>query len=117
MRNQFRLYVSHLLRYNKGVSIDFGVIMDNHWLLENIIEIDQLALKEITERICTDKKCRYPLLALRILIHAICEMDSNGRVYICAKKLAAKLDVNYDTITKCIKYLRVSDILSIEKPS
>ena len=88
-----------------------------HWLPENTVEIDQAVLREITEKICTDKKCRYPLLALRILLHAICEMDSNGRVYICAKKLAAKLDVNYDTITKCIKYLRVSDILTIEKRS
>lgn len=77
--------------------------MDNHWLPENTVEIDQLALKEITERICTDKKCRYPLLALRILIHAICEMDSEGRVYICARKLAAKLDVNITGQTKCPK--------------
>ena len=89
----------------------------SHWLPKNTVKIDQQILQSVTETICKDKNCRYPQLALRILIHAICEMDSNGRVYICAKKLAAKLDVNYDTITKCIKYLRVSDILSIEKPS
>jgi len=89
--------------------------MDNHWLPENTIEINQHVLKEFTEKICTDKNCRYPLLTLRILLHAISEMDSDSKVSICARKLAGKLNVNYDTVTKCIKYLRVNEILNIER--
>ncbi len=87
-----------------------------HWLPENTVEIDQKVLQEVSEKICRDKKCRYPLLALRILVYAISEMDSNGKMDICARKLAKNLDVNYDTVTKCLKYLRQIEVLSIKQP-
>ncbi|MNY41731.1 hypothetical protein D3C86_1765680 [compost metagenome] len=61
------------------------------------------------------QQCRYPLLALRILVHVICSSDTQGRVYINARQLSRKLDVHYDTVTKALKYLRETGILSLDQ--
>ncbi|MGY3213961.1 hypothetical protein [Mucilaginibacter sp. HD30] len=85
------------------------------WLPENIIEVDKNILREIVDKICGKDGCRYPLLALRILIHVITSIDQAGRVYISARQLSKSLDVNYDTVTKCMKYLRSINVLEQDK--
>ena len=88
---------------------------DQYWLPENIVEIEQHYLVFITEKICKDKKCRFPQLALRILIHVIAGLNTEGRMNICARQLSKAMGVNYDTVTKCLKYLREIDVLRIER--
>jgi NADH/NAD ratio-sensing transcriptional regulator Rex len=56
-----------------------------------------------------------PLLALRLLIHIIAGIDADGKIHICARQLSKKLDVNYDTVTKCLKYLREIGAMRIER--
>ncbi len=82
---------------------------------ENFIKIEKLGFKALVEKICQNDECRYPLLALRILIHIITGIDGNGRIYISARHLAKSLNVHYDTVTKCLKYLREINVLRIEK--
>ena len=86
---------------------------EQQWLPENIVEIERENLLSLTETIC--KNCRYPLLALRLLIHVIAGIDAEGRIYISARQLAKKLDVHYDTVTKCLKYLREIGALRIDR--
>nr|WP_322624516.1 hypothetical protein [uncultured Flavobacterium sp.] len=83
------------------------------WAPENIVEIDQKNLQLITEHIC--KRCRYPLLALRLFLHVLCNIDAQGRVSINARHLSKRLDVNYDTVTKALKFLREINVLAIER--
>lgn len=78
---------------------------------DDIVEIEQKKLRMIAETICTQS--RYPLLALRLLIYVITGIDENGRIDISARHLSKKMDVHYDTITKCLKYLRETEILRI----
>ncbi len=85
------------------------------WLPENIIEIEKKSLCCIVEKICQHERCRFPLLAVRILIHTITSIDANGRVYISARQLSKSLDVHYDTVTKCLKFLREIQVLQMEK--
>jgi len=58
------------------------------WAPENIVEIDQKNLQLITEHIC--KRCRYPLLALRLFLHVLCNIDAQGRVSINARSTIYK---------------------------
>lgn len=85
------------------------------WSSENIVEVECHQLLQVTETICTDEMCRYPQLALRILIHVIAGIDKEGGVYISAKQLANKLGVNYNTVSKCLKYLRKIGVLKPKK--
>jgi hypothetical protein len=85
------------------------------WNPEDTVEIDRKNLLTIAESICKNKECRYPLLALRLLIHVICGIDTEGRIPICARQLAKKLDVHYDTLCKSLKYLRKINVLHIER--
>lgn len=78
-----------------------------------IVEIEQHSLMQVVERIST--QCRYPLLALRLLLHVITGMDAEGRIIISARHLSNKLDVNYDTVTRCLKFLREIEVLQIER--
>ena len=85
------------------------------WPKENIVEIDTKHLTTLTEYICSpNSRCRYPLLALRLLVHVIGQIDEQGKMYISAKKLSQKMDVHYDSITKCLKYLREIGALRVE---
>lgn len=83
------------------------------WLPENTIEIDKMHLRMVVEHICRSGECRYPLLAIRLLIHTLTGINSDGYVHISARQLAKLLDVNYDTVTKCLKYLRSLDVLQL----
>lgn len=85
------------------------------WSSENIVEVERYQLLQIAETICTDEMCRYPQLALRILIHVIAGIDKEGGIYISAKQLANKLGVNYNTVSKCLKYLRKIGVFSLKK--
>jgi hypothetical protein len=85
--------------------------INNNGTLENPLEIERRNLFYFSEKICSDKKCRYPQLALRILIHVIASVGTDGKIYICARRLSQAMDVHYDTVTKCIKYLREIDVL------
>jgi len=84
------------------------------WLPDNTIEVNKGFLREIVDKICSNEGCRYPLLALRILIHVITSIDDANRVYISARHLSKTLDVNYDTVTKCLKYLRSIEVLQLD---
>ena len=86
---------------------------DSSYLPGTTIEIEPATLLSITEKIC--QQCRYPLLALRLLIYMICEMDAHGRICISARRLSKSLDVHYDTVTKCLKYLREIGVVRIER--
>lgn len=78
---------------------------------DDIIEIEQEKLRMVAETICTQS--RYPLLSLRLLIHVITGIDENGRIDISARHLSKKMGVHYDTVTKCLKYLRDIEVLRI----
>ena len=88
-------------------------IEQQHWLPDNIIEIEPEKLLRITETICT--QCRYPLLALRLLIHIICAIDADWQITISTRRLATMLGLHYDTVTKCLKYLREIEVLTMER--
>gem|GEM_PF-2008618 len=86
---------------------------EHHWQPDNIIEIEPQSLLHVTETIC--RQCRYPFLTLRLFLHVLCGIDGNGKTCICARRLAKKLDVHYDTVTKCLKYLREIGVVRIER--
>ncbi|WP_147425710.1 hypothetical protein [Mucilaginibacter gracilis] len=69
----------------------------------------------MVKQICDTKECRYPLLSLRLLIHIMTSMDNDGRTHISARHLSKALDVHYDTVTKCLKYLRQIDAIQIDR--
>ena len=95
-----------------------GRIQDrNQWPDENVIEVDKKSLHGIVEAISRSGDCRYPLLAIRILIYAITSVDGNGKTYISARQLSKSLDAHYDTVTKCLKYLRAIDVLELDRAS
>ncbi len=77
------------------------------------VTIKQDHLLLITETIC--KQCRHPFLALRVLIHVINSVDEKGQLFINARRLATSLDAHYDTVTKCLKFLRKIDVLIPDK--
>jgi hypothetical protein len=82
---------------------------------ENSLEIERKTLFYFSEKICRDKKCRYPQLAMRILIHVMAGVDNDGKIYICARRLSQAMDAHYDTVTKCVKYLREIGVLRKER--
>lgn len=81
----------------------------------NVVEIEPQSFRYIVDKICKNADCRYPLLALRLLVHVITGIDASGKVYLSARQLAKSLDVHYDTVTKCLKYLREIEVLKIER--
>ncbi len=85
------------------------------WPTENVVEVEKKSLRYIVEKISRNGECRYPLLAIRILVHAITSVDGSGKTYMSARQLSKSLDVHYDTVTKCLKYLRQINALSYDK--
>jgi hypothetical protein len=83
------------------------------WSAENIIEIEKKNFLSAIERICNE--CRYPLLTLRIFLHMVCGIDEAGEIHISARHMAKLLKANYDTVTKCLKFLREIEVLAIKK--
>lgn len=92
---------------------DSFVGADTNWPPENIVEVEQKNLQRVADLIC--QQCRYPLLGLRLLLFVMGGIDENGRVHINARHLSKRLDVNYDTVTKALKFLREINVLSIER--
>jgi hypothetical protein len=82
--------------------------------LVSLVEVEQKGLRAVAEKICESNECRYPLLALRLLIHVITGIDSNGKIHLSARQLSKSMGVHYDTITKCLKYLREIGVLRID---
>ncbi len=85
------------------------------WKPDNIIQVSQDNVLSLTEKICTDKNCKFPQLALRIFNHLLAGVDNEGKVTVNARLLSKKLGVNYDTVTKCIKYLKHIEIIKADK--
>ncbi len=85
----------------------------SQWSPEHVVEIEQRNLRATVDKIC--KQCRYPLLALRLLLYVITGIDQQGRIDISARHLSKKMDVHYDTVTKALKYLREIGVLRIER--
>jgi hypothetical protein len=81
---------------------------------ENIIQIDRQYLLSITEKISVDTKCQYRQATLRIFNHLLASADE-GRVVISARQLSKKLGIHYDTVTKCIKYLKGIGVIKVVK--
>ncbi len=102
-----REFVEHHSYKNNNDNLNFSQ--------ENAVEIEQKNLRLLVEHICRGDQCRYPLLTLRLLIHLITGIDSNGLTYISARQLSKSMDVHYDTITKCLKYLRNIEAIAIKK--
>lgn len=85
------------------------------WPTEHIIEIERRQLVRIVELICTDSDCRFPQLTLRVLLHLMAMVDAQNRVHVSAKQLAHTLGVHYNTVTKCLKYLRRIGVVQLEQ--
>ena len=83
--------------------------------LDNTIHVNQKVLLAITEKISTDKNCKFRQTVLVIFNHLLASMDNDCKVEICARQLSTKLGVHYDTVTKCIKYLKQIEVLKTEK--
>ena len=79
---------------------------------KGLLIVNADSLVHYTEIICTDKNCRYPQLTLRILNHIFAEIDKDNKWAISPRYVANRLDVNYDTVTKCLKYLRIINVLT-----
>lgn len=86
-----------------------------HWLPENTVEIERKALRQVADRICQSGECRYPLLALRLLIYVITGVDANGKICLSSRQLSKKMNAHYDTVNKCLKYLKEIGVLQAEK--
>lgn len=83
------------------------------WSPENIVEIEKRNLLLVVEKI--NKQARYPLLALRLFLHVICGIDADGKINISARQMAKTLDAHYDTVTKCLKYLREIEVIRLDR--
>jgi len=104
-----------IVEFQKAKTISWGESDAKHWLPENIVEIEQKNLRRVVEKICQPGQCRYPLLALRLLLHVITGIDHTGTISISARQLAKSMNVHYDTVTKCLKYLREIGVVWIER--
>ena len=82
---------------------------------KGLLIVNPDSLVRYTEIICTDENCRYPQLTLRILNHIFAEIDKENKWAISPRYVSDRLGANYDTVTKCLKYLRSINVLRIEK--
>ena len=73
---------------------------------KGLLIINPGSLVRYAEIICTDENCRYPKLTLRILIHIFFEVGEANKWDVSPRQIATRLGANYDTVTKCLKYLR-----------
>ena len=83
---------------------------------KGLLIVNPTSLIKYTETICTDKKCRYPQLTLRILNHILAELDKENKWSACPRQISMKLGAHYDTVTKCLKYLRSINVIQTTKP-
>ena len=82
---------------------------------KNFVLVNPEKLIRFTEKICTDENCRYPQLALRIMNHILAEMDYDNKWKISARQISKRFGVHYDTVTKCLKYLRSIELIKPEE--
>ena len=82
---------------------------------KSLLLVNPESLVRYAELICTDENCRYPQLALRILIHIMAEIDNHNKWTVSARQIAKRFNVHYDTVTKCLKYLRSINVIRTEK--
>ena len=73
---------------------------------KKILIVNPDSLVGYAEIICNDENCRYPKLTLRILIHILADIDRENKWEASPRHVSKILCVNYDTVTKCLKYLR-----------
>jgi hypothetical protein len=82
---------------------------------DNVVLLHQRDLLLISEKICNDKNCKFRHVTIRILNYLLANMDTDGKVSFSARQLSKRLGVHYDTVTKCLKYLRSIDLIKSEK--
>jgi len=92
----------------------FGSNPFYQWQPENIIQVNQQYILLISEKISNDENCKFRQAVLRIFNHILASIDNEGKVSINARQLSRNLGVHYDTITKCIKYLRAINVIKTE---
>lgn len=68
--------------------------------------INREAFLRYEKIIVNDENCRYPNLTIRILIHIFLEIENQNKWNIRPRIIAERLNANYDTVSKCLKYLR-----------
>ena len=73
---------------------------------KKLLIVNPNCLVGYAETICNDENCRYPKLTLRILFHILADIDTENKWEVSPRNVAKRLDSNYDTVTKCLKYLR-----------
>jgi hypothetical protein len=95
-----------------GENLNSGNFRD--WQPENIIQVNQQYILLISEKISNDENCKFRQAVLRIFNHILASIDDEGKVSINARQLSKNLGVHYDTITKCIKYLRAINVIKTE---
>ena len=82
---------------------------------KGLLIVNPESLIRYTEIICNDENCRYPKLTLRILNHIFAKTDNEKKLAINPRYISDMLGANYDTVTKCLKYLRSISVLPCEK--
>jgi hypothetical protein len=71
-----------------------------------ILIVNPDSLIKYEKIINNDSNCRYPNLTLRILIYIITEIDNENKWEVSPRQISKQIGANYDTVTKCLKYLR-----------
>lgn len=79
------------------------------------LHVDPERFAQLTELICTDEKCKYPQLTLRLFNHIVAGIDTENKWNASARQISRRLGAHYDTVTKCLKYLRAIDVIRVEK--
>ena len=80
-----------------------------------LLIVNPVSLINYAEIICTDENSRYPQLNLRILIHDLGEIDKENKWAVCPRQISKQLGAHYDTVTKCLKFLRSIQALQNKK--
>jgi len=96
-----------------GENVDSNIF--HQWQAGKIVQFNQQNILLVSEKISNDKNCKFRQAALRIFNHLLANMNSEGKVAINARQLSKTMDIHYDTVTKCLKYLREIEVIKIEK--
>lgn len=79
--------------------------------MNGILIVNPEVLRRYAETISTDENCRYPQLTLRLFVYLLTEIDKKNKLSISARQIAKEFGVHYDTVTKCLKYLRSINVI------
>lgn len=94
---------------------NFGSNILHQWKPDFFIRFNQQYILLVSEKISTDTNCKFRQVTLRVFIYLLANIDNEGKISINARQLSKNLGVHYDTITKCIKYLKDIDFIKTEK--